>query len=124
MVAGKGPRMLQLTARHADLWNTAWHASPAAASERIESVRAACAAEGRDPSTLEVTVGIPLLYPDLGSAAMANSLSVTSAEQVAETLADFAAHGVGHAIIDLAPHTPEALDRFAEAVRIYRNGSR
>ena len=28
LVAGHGPRMLQLTARHADAWNTAWYGLP------------------------------------------------------------------------------------------------
>jgi len=122
MVAGKGPRMLQLTARHADLWNTAWHASAADAVERIASVRAACAAEGRDPTTLEITIGLPLNYPDLGPPAMANPL-VGTPEQVAETLHDFAELGAGHVIVDFSPHTPEALDRFAQAVSMFRGAS-
>jgi probable F420-dependent oxidoreductase len=122
MVAGKGPRMLQLTARHADSWNTAWHADPADAVDRIASVRAACAAEGRDPATLEITAGVPVVYPDLGPGAMPNSLQGTP-EQVAETLQGFADLGVGHLIVDFAPHTAAALDLFAQAVKLYRAGS-
>jgi probable F420-dependent oxidoreductase len=119
MVAGKGPRMLQLTARHADSWNTAWHADPADAVDRIASVRAACAAEGRDPATLEITAGVPVVYPDLGPGAMPNSLQGTP-EQVAETLQGFADLGVGHLIVDFAPQTAAALDRFANAVQLFR----
>src|SRR4030081_3100518 len=47
MIAGAGPRMLRLAARYADSWNTAWHGEPESALPRIESIRAACAAEGR-----------------------------------------------------------------------------
>ena len=119
LIAGKGPRMLQLIARYADSCNTAWHARPADAVERIESIRAACTAEGRDPATLEITVGVPILYPDLGAGGMANPLIGTTTE-IVETLRGFADLGVGHAIVDVAPHTPAALDRFAEAVRLFR----
>jgi probable F420-dependent oxidoreductase len=119
LIAGKGPRMLQLTARHADSWNTAWHANPADAVDRIENVRAACVAEGRDPATLEITVGLPIVYSDLGSAAFANSLEGTP-ERIAETLGGYADLGVGHVIVDVAPHTPETLDRFVQGVQLFR----
>ncbi|MGI9147929.1 MAG: LLM class flavin-dependent oxidoreductase [Chloroflexota bacterium] len=119
MVAGKGPRMLRLTAGYADSWNTAWHAKPADAVPRIEAVRAACTAAGREPTTLGITTGLPLVYPDLGPASMPNSLQGTH-EHIAETLAGFANVGVSHVIVDISPHTPAALARFAAAVRLYR----
>jgi len=119
MIAGKGPRMLRLTARHADAWNTAWHANPADAVARIADVHAACTAEGRDPATLEITVGLPLVYSDLGTPAFANSLEGTP-EKIAAALTGFADLGVGHVIVDIAPHTPETLDRFVQGVRLYR----
>jgi probable F420-dependent oxidoreductase len=119
MLAGKGPRMLRLIARYADSYNTAWHARPADAVARIESVRAACTAEGRDPATLEITVGVSLAYPELGSASAPNALT-GSPEQVAEALHGFAELGVKHAIVDFAPHTPEALDRFVQSVQLFR----
>ena len=64
-------------------------------------------------------MGLPLVYSDLGPSAMANSLEGTP-EKIGETLGGFADLGVGHVIVDFAPHTPEALDRFAEAVRLFR----
>ena len=36
LVAAKGPRMLELTARHADAWNLAWFGLP---DERLERIR-------------------------------------------------------------------------------------
>jgi len=59
LVAAKGPRMLELTARHADAWNLAWFGLP---NERLARVRGeladACERVGRDPSTLAITVGV------------------------------------------------------------------
>jgi probable F420-dependent oxidoreductase len=119
MVAGKGPRMLRLTARYADSWNTAWHADPGAAAARIADLHAACVLEGRDPATLEITVAVPVAYPDLGPNTLPPPLT-GSAEHVAETLRAFANLGVAHVIVEIAPHTAAALDRFAEAVNLYR----
>jgi hypothetical protein len=63
-----------------------------------------------------------VVYPDLGPSAMPNSLQGTP-QQVAAALRGFADLGVGHAIVDFAPHTAAALDLFAQAVKLYRAGS-
>jgi alkanesulfonate monooxygenase SsuD/methylene tetrahydromethanopterin reductase-like flavin-dependent oxidoreductase (luciferase family) len=64
LVAAKGRRMLRLTARHADAWNTAWYGLPDdLLHRRLAELHAALEAEGRDPATLRRTVawrfGIP-----------------------------------------------------------------
>jgi hypothetical protein len=61
LIGGSGPRMLRLTARHADIWNCGGTPDEAAATNR--RLDGACAAEGRDPATLIRTVspGINLL---------------------------------------------------------------
>ena len=52
LVASKGPRMMELAARHADAWNAAWFGMP---DERLARLRrdlaAACERVGRDPAT-------------------------------------------------------------------------
>jgi alkanesulfonate monooxygenase SsuD/methylene tetrahydromethanopterin reductase-like flavin-dependent oxidoreductase (luciferase family) len=50
LVGGSGPRMLRLTARHADIWNMVGTPEEVEASNR--RLDEACAAEGRDPATL------------------------------------------------------------------------
>ncbi len=61
LIAAKGERMLRLTAQHADAWNTAWFGFPDERSTgRMADMRAACEAEGRDPATLEITVGLTI----------------------------------------------------------------
>lgn len=48
LVAGDGPRMLRLTARYADAWNTAWYGAPDDDLRHLlESLAVAVEAEGR-----------------------------------------------------------------------------
>jgi F420-dependent oxidoreductase-like protein len=54
VIGGSGPRMLRLTARHADIWNVV--GAPEDAGAVNQRLDAACAAEGRDPATLVRTV--------------------------------------------------------------------
>jgi alkanesulfonate monooxygenase SsuD/methylene tetrahydromethanopterin reductase-like flavin-dependent oxidoreductase (luciferase family) len=65
LVASFGPRMLKLTARFADAWNTAWLATPEPLAQRRAGLEEACRAEGRDPAEIEITVGVNVAYPDL-----------------------------------------------------------
>ncbi len=53
-----GDRLLRLAARYADGWNTVWRWSPGAYAERAAAMRRACEAEGRDPATLRLSVGL------------------------------------------------------------------
>src|SRR5579885_1873705 len=46
LIAGRRPRMLQLTARYADAWNTAWHMEPEVVKERYDGSKEACTAAG------------------------------------------------------------------------------
>ena len=90
--------MLELTARHADAWNLAWFGLP---DERLgrSAGRAldACARVGRDPSTLGITVGVTVRYPDHAVAAEGAEddpppkALVGTPEEIAEGLAAHAA---------------------------------
>jgi alkanesulfonate monooxygenase SsuD/methylene tetrahydromethanopterin reductase-like flavin-dependent oxidoreductase (luciferase family) len=65
LVAAKGRRMLRLTARYADAWNTAWFGLPDdLLHRRLAELNAALEAEGRDPATLRRTVGMEVWDPD------------------------------------------------------------
>lgn len=55
-IAAKGPKMLRLVARYADIWNWWSVKLPEAVGELaplVEELERACEEEGRDPSTLE-----------------------------------------------------------------------
>ena len=120
LVAGKGPRMLRLTARYADSWNTAWHGSPESARGAIEDVRAACSAEGRSPDTLGMTVSVPISYPELGGISSRSQYLSGSTEEIAAAMQGFADLGVAHVMVELWPYSVEALDLFAKAVQMMR----
>lgn len=125
LIAAKRPRMLELTARYANAWNLAWFGRP---NERLATVRAdllaACVAVGRDPATLDITVGINVRYPDLaiegfpvGTEGEALSGSI---DEVAAGLAAYAELGVAHVIANVEPATPDAIERFATAMERVR----
>jgi alkanesulfonate monooxygenase SsuD/methylene tetrahydromethanopterin reductase-like flavin-dependent oxidoreductase (luciferase family) len=128
LIAAKRPRMLELTARHADSWNLAWFGEP---DERLAGVRAdlmaACATVGRDPATLGITVGVNVWYPDLivktdGTEPTRPERTITGSEaEVVRGLAAHAAEGTDDLIVALDPMTPEAVSRLAAAVHRLRD---
>jgi probable F420-dependent oxidoreductase len=120
LVAGSGPRMLEIVARHADVWNTAWHDVPESVRAPLETIRAACDRVGRDPATLEVSASVAVAYPELGQSTRAGAFLSGDAAEVADALHGYAELGIGHVIVEVTPFSEAALDRFAEAVQRYR----
>jgi alkanesulfonate monooxygenase SsuD/methylene tetrahydromethanopterin reductase-like flavin-dependent oxidoreductase (luciferase family) len=115
LVAATGERMLRLTARHADAWQTAWFGRP---DERYRTRRAAflgaCAAEGRDPATLDITVGVAVdEKPD------SNALPYDAAA-IADALAAWAAEGIDHLQLGLTSTTPATVTIVLDALGRYR----
>jgi alkanesulfonate monooxygenase SsuD/methylene tetrahydromethanopterin reductase-like flavin-dependent oxidoreductase (luciferase family) len=123
LVAGKRPRMLELTARHADAWNLAWFGSP---DERLARVRGelldACDRVGRDPATLTITVGVTVRYPAAGSPAPTTPGLTGTAGEIAAGLRAHADAGADHLITAMEPCTPATVAAFADAVAIFRAG--
>ncbi|WP_018349719.1 LLM class flavin-dependent oxidoreductase [Longispora albida] len=102
LIAGFKPRMLRLAARHADAWNTAWHPAPNDIfHQRLAAFRAALEAEGRDPATIRLTVGM-------------HAPQATAAE-LAKGIAAFGGYGIDDLIVMQEEKTPAALDMLAEA---------
>jgi probable F420-dependent oxidoreductase len=128
LVAGSGPRMLELVARHADAWNTAWLGPATQLPPRLEPMRAALVAAGRDPASLEITVGINVVLPEFADAEhppleVTASTITGSPEQLAAELRAYAEQGVGHVQVALEPTTPPAIQHLGEALALYRAGS-
>jgi probable F420-dependent oxidoreductase len=122
LIAGRGPRMLSLVAKHADAWNAAWFGDVSEIEPRVAPLREALAAAGRDPATLDITIGINVVLPDLVSATdelPAHALRGTPME-IAAGLRGYADAGVSHLIAACTPSTVEAMDRFSEAARLSR----
>jgi alkanesulfonate monooxygenase SsuD/methylene tetrahydromethanopterin reductase-like flavin-dependent oxidoreductase (luciferase family) len=127
LIASKRPRMHDLTARYADRWNAAWYGLPDDdLRTKIAAVLAACERAGRDPATLEITVGVSVRFPDLlGETALdtgkgSGAALVGSAGDIAAGLAAHADLGVDEAIVSLEPFTTGSVGRFLEAAAIYR----
>ncbi|MEZ4563328.1 MAG: LLM class flavin-dependent oxidoreductase [Thermomicrobiales bacterium] len=125
MIAAHQPRMMRLTAQYADSWNTNMLPHAQAMLAERDAVLAAAESIGRDPSTLEITAGVNIGFPDLPETAnlpggkLPDGLTGTT-EEIAAGLRAFAAEGVSHVQAWLYPLTPEAVRRFAEAVRLVR----
>ena len=123
LVAAKGPRMLDLTARHADAWNLAWFGFP---DERLARVRSelleACRRVGRDPATLAISVGVTVRYPQAGVTPPPTTRPglTGTPEEVAAGLRAHADAGARHVIVSLEPCTRETVGRLAEAVALLR----
>ena len=114
LVAGNGPKILRLTARHADAWNTAWFARPdERLATRVNALESALDEEGREPSTLRRTVGMLVVDP-AQSSDDENAFSGAVSE-LAETLAGFGKLGFADVIVVLEPMNERSLDRLAEA---------
>ena len=124
LLAAFAPRMMRLTAQYADMWTTDWLGPISKVREDIAKLHAACADVGRDPSTLAVTGGVTIGYPELGTLPkwmeMPDSYITGSTDDVATRLNEYASEGVDHVLTNLYPFTPEAIARYAEAVQASR----
>jgi probable F420-dependent oxidoreductase len=121
LVGGGGPRLLELTARYADLWNTGYMGGPGTMAGPLARIGAACDKVGRDPGTLGVTALIALWFPDLlpDKPGYADQPLSGTPQQLAEAMQGYAQLGVDHIIFQCAPYTDEALQRLTEALRLY-----
>jgi alkanesulfonate monooxygenase SsuD/methylene tetrahydromethanopterin reductase-like flavin-dependent oxidoreductase (luciferase family) len=128
LIAGRGPRMMHLIARYADSWNAAWLGPASQLPPRLEPLHAALAEAGRDPATLEITVGINVVLPDFADAdhppleVTPNAITGTP-EQLAGELRGYAELGVGHIQVALEPTTPPAIAHLGRALDLFRAGS-
>jgi alkanesulfonate monooxygenase SsuD/methylene tetrahydromethanopterin reductase-like flavin-dependent oxidoreductase (luciferase family) len=113
--------MLRLTAQYADSWNTAYLHHPESLEAPLEKMKAACADVGRDFSTMEITAGMALGYPDLADLSRFMEHLSGSTEEIAQAMLDYDRRGVSHLMFHVAPYRPETLDRLAEAMNLYRD---
>jgi probable F420-dependent oxidoreductase len=121
LVAGNKPRMLGLVARHADAWNTAWFGHPdERMDERLRLLDEAVAAQGRDPGTLERTVGLIVIDPEQAEPEEEDSHFAGTVDELAELLREHERLGFGHACVIAEPRTPRSVERLAEAARLTR----
>lgn len=124
MIAAFGPRMRKLAARFADSWNTDWIGPVESLDEHKSGLAEACVEIGRDPSTLELTGGVTVAYPQLGDLPtwmISDDQYVTgSTTEVANSFQAYADAGVSHIMCGLYPFTEDAVNKLATATEEFR----
>jgi len=115
-------RMLKLTAKYADLWNTGYMGGPETMKEAIDQMGIACRAVQRDPATIGITAFIGLWFPDLQEKKprfFDNPLT-GDAKEIAAAMLGYEQLGVKHIMFQVEPYHPESIKRLTEAVHIFR----
>ena len=129
LIACRGPRMLDLTARYADAWNTAWFGVVAGSESQRAEMDAACVAADRDPASLTVTVGVHVATPAEAASSETlvdpNRLLTGTPAEIAAAFRDYEAAGVDHLICGALAHTTydyttQVIDLVTEALALYR----
>jgi probable F420-dependent oxidoreductase len=106
LVAARRPRMLRLTARWADAWNTAWYSEPGdKLRAEVEEFERALDETGRSSGDVQRTLGIVV--------------GEESAEVIARRLDAWAELGFGHVIAGFEP-LPGFVERLGSGVRLFR----
>jgi alkanesulfonate monooxygenase SsuD/methylene tetrahydromethanopterin reductase-like flavin-dependent oxidoreductase (luciferase family) len=117
-----GPRLLRITAKLADGWNTDWIGSPDVVPALRAAVDEACHKVGRDPATLSRSACV---YVDLPTATGRFPLprvderqpGAQSHDQILENMHRYAEEGLDEIMIWLDPNTVESLYEFGELLQ-------
>ena len=123
MIGTTGTRMLRLTARYADLWNTfIGDQGTGNRVERIpvlrERVDAACLEVGRDPATLACSATVKIhTIPDVPLTTTAYTPLVGSPEELSAAPRAYAAEGISHVQLWIEPNTPAGIAAFAPVLK-------
>lgn len=124
-VRGISPKMLELTARFADIWNCPWVNDPALIPPIQRMVDDACRTAGRDPKTLQRSHGLMLNLPGWESepgngmirkGRLSMGAVTAGPEGHAELIRRFAAAGIDELHIQLDPETPAAIEAFGRTI--------
>jgi F420-dependent oxidoreductase-like protein len=133
LIGGSGERTtLRIVARHADLWNA--FGTPEVVTHKLSVLHDHCAAVGRDPATIGVTLntgviirdsaaGVQARLREIGEVAgfpdyAASNQPYGSPEVVAQHIAEYGKAGVSEVIAVMpAPYDDETIERLATDVR-------
>jgi alkanesulfonate monooxygenase SsuD/methylene tetrahydromethanopterin reductase-like flavin-dependent oxidoreductase (luciferase family) len=126
MIGTTGPRMLGLTAQHADHWNVYFDKT----GNRVDGLRpllrdvdAACSEVGRDPSTLERSVSVLVgLDANADIRGVNVPLLTGSVDDIANELRAYADLGISHIQIRVEPNTLESIEALAPILDRVREG--
>jgi probable F420-dependent oxidoreductase len=121
MVGCGGKRMLRLTAKYADLWNTGYLGQPDTLVQPSQELLEACQEVGRDPATIGVTALLYVHYPkmipmpeDLDNPPLSGTPT-----QIAKEILAYEKAGVEHIMFHVIPYKPAAIHKLEQALHIY-----
>ncbi len=122
-IGGRRPRMMELTARYADAWNTVWHKTAEGAAKAYPSLVAACEKVGRDPLTITFTAGTFARVLAPGEARVEDGPAIQGEpEAVADGLRAFAEAGVEHLVCIVEPDGVGGVERFTRVIELLNQG--
>lgn len=128
LIGASKPRMLELTARYADMWNTCWLGPVSALEPRLGPVREACQKVGRQVEDLDLTVGILVRFTEPGeklpSDVDRDRIIVGTVEEVAQALYAYQQAGAKHLICSLHNNDSESYSKLAQAAQRCRDLAR
>lgn len=121
MMGAKGPKMLQLAVRHADIWS--WYVEERSDltefNPRLDTMLAACEAAGRDPGSIGRAAGIVVEPTTVTGAGEVLGVPVRgTSEEIADALRAFGDAGYTQLELILWPPTLAALEAMAPVVEL------
>jgi alkanesulfonate monooxygenase SsuD/methylene tetrahydromethanopterin reductase-like flavin-dependent oxidoreductase (luciferase family) len=133
MIGAKGPRMMRLAARHADIWDADSPpdpVDPASLRPAVAAIDAACREVGRDPATLKRTAWLRASLPGhsqpedgpLAAQTATWKAASGSPEEMADLFRGFAAEGFSRVSVWLDPSIPESVDELAKVLEVLDQG--
>jgi alkanesulfonate monooxygenase SsuD/methylene tetrahydromethanopterin reductase-like flavin-dependent oxidoreductase (luciferase family) len=121
LIAGARPRMMSLIARWADRWNSVWYGLPTDEfRDERRDLEAACQAIGRDPESVEVSVGIVIKDPRTADRNGPDAI-VGTAEHIAQAFAAWREEGVDEVMCRLEPPSAGVVEVIADAAQMFRS---
>jgi alkanesulfonate monooxygenase SsuD/methylene tetrahydromethanopterin reductase-like flavin-dependent oxidoreductase (luciferase family) len=123
-IAAYQPRMMRLAARWGDAFVTAWHPGVEGLGEPLARLEDACAAVGRDPTTLGRTVGVIVRAGEGPHRSLPMGTLGGTPEEIAAGLLAFRTAGFGHIACMLDPRTEAGIERFAPVIELVRRAER
>jgi len=121
MMGAKGPKMLQLAVRHADIWS--WYVEERSDltefGPRLAALLAACDAAGRDPATIGKSAGIVVEPTAVTGAADVLGVPVRgTSEEIADAFRAFGDAGYSQLEVIAWPPTLAALEAMASVLEL------
>lgn len=122
MVGSSGKRMLNLTAKYADLWNTCYLGQVDTLIKPRQEFMVACQEVGRNPATIGITALLYVHYPKMipMPEGLDNPPLTGTPTQIAKEILAYEKAGVEHIMFHVIPYKPAAIHKLEEALRIYR----